>query len=1022
MNSIKPHLLAIRSLLVIVYLGVSAVLSCRAAEPVSFKSIDAEPLGDVSPQAIVLHDGWFLREEALCGNNGQSFSTPGFRADGWYRTSVPTTVLGALVRLGVYPDPYVGDNNNRIPDANTPGSPWSRPWWFQTTMRIPASYAGKITWLHLDGINYRAAVWVNGKQVASENQMVGMFRRYRFNISSLVHPGGANAVAVRIFPVDYAGIPGNREPGSDPGFQRNVTQMSALGWDWVPTARDRNMGIWQHVWIESSGPVAMWDPVAIPDVELPSANQAAVTLKIQAENTRPVSEATLIRARIELKGVSGTAIEVSKRIELPAHAIEEITLTPKEFPVLNVHNPRLWWPHGYGEQPLYKLTVTALTRDGVSYRRSLCFGMRKLGYFYRPAEFAHTLNPVPDGAYPSDYPPLQVERVFTVNGRPIRMVGGSMVPDFLLTWNAQRYRDEVRMMVEGNHTVVRAWGGGVILPDAFYNEADREGLLVWQDLGRSSFSAAWRKKESEIPAVDKGLYLANMRDVILRLRGRTSLLAWCGTNEAAMQTDIGVALQNEILPALDPERPWLPSTSTEPPWAREPLGTRSFGPYEIQTLKTYFDKYAHADDFLFKNEIGLESAPRYDSIASAIPRVGETPESGSWITPVLLHHGLPAKHMLAQISERVGEPANLADFVSISELFSAQAYRAIFEAANKYRAHNPGTMVWMTNAAWLDFNYQLYDWYLRPTASYYAVKSAIRPLHVQYSLDDHNLQIASTLKESIPVRIRATVVSAEGATEETRSYALTAQAEVTTPAGPAPVTVADGRFHFLRLDLLDAAGRELDRLVTWTQNDERWNPLLQMVPVRVAARVIGRSQEHGETEYRIRIQNTGAVPAVHTWIEVVSAATGEEVLPNFWSDNALNLMPGEQRDLAVHFKSDRHSGVKLRLIVEGFNVIPAEFATQPGDTVRHPSLQVDTLTLEKGAERPTLKISCSQTGSANGRWTIWPLAIAVDGQRVRTVRIALRGTSGATLQVSLAVAPGAHRIQAGARMIDVRVE
>jgi hypothetical protein len=76
---------------VIVYLCVTAVLSCLAAESLSFKAIGAEPLGDVSPQAIVLHGGWFLLEEAICGNNDQRFSTPGFRANGWYRTRVLTT-------------------------------------------------------------------------------------------------------------------------------------------------------------------------------------------------------------------------------------------------------------------------------------------------------------------------------------------------------------------------------------------------------------------------------------------------------------------------------------------------------------------------------------------------------------------------------------------------------------------------------------------------------------------------------------------------------------------------------------------------------------------------------------------------------------------------------------------------------------------------------------------------------------------------------------------------------------------
>jgi len=1012
----------IARLLVIIIWGLAVCGQSRAAGRLSFEAIDAEPLGRVPPDAIVLHDDWSMREEAIAGNDGAQFSTAGFHAPGWYGTTVPTTVLGALVRLGVYPDPYIGNNNDRIPDASAPDSPWGRPWWFRRTFEIPAGYAGKAIWLHLDGINYRAAVWVNGTQVANEHDLAGMFRRFRFDISSLVHPGRDNALAIRIFPVDYPGVPGYRQPGTDPGFQRNVTEMSALGWDWVPPARDRNMGIWQHVWIESSGPVAVWDPAAFTDVQLPAGKQAAITLRFQVENTQAQPAAAEVTARIEPRGFTGPAIEVRRRIEVPARTLQEVVLTPSEFPALNMRDPRLWWPHGYGDQPLYQLTVEARTNGVVSHRQVTQFGVRKLGYFYRPAEYARTLIPIPDGQYPYDYPPLKAARIFTVNGRPIRMAGGSMVPDFLLTWNAQRYRDEVRLMTEGNHTVIRVWGGGIIMPDAFYDEADRRGLLVWQDLARSSFGAAWRKKESEIPAVDKDLYLANMCDTILRLRGRTSLLAWSGTNEAAMQTDIGMALQNEILPALDSTRPWLPSTSTEPPWAKEPLGMRSFGPYVIQDLKYYFDQYAHAPDFLFKDEIGLESLPRYNSLAKAIPELGVPAADKSWVTQVLLDHGFPAQHMTPVITERIGAPATLADFASMSELLSAQAHRAIFEAANKNRARNSGTMVWMTNAAWLDCMYQLYDWYLHPTASYYAVKSAVQPLHVQYALDDHTLQVVSTLAERRPLQIHAIVMSAAGRTEEVRDYQLTAEADATTPVGPGPATLDDANFHFLSLDLRDSGGREVDRVVTWTRGDEKWGALLNLAPVPVTARVIERTRVDGESQFRIIVRNQGSVPAVHVWVEVIKGAQGDEVLPSFWSDNALTMLPGEERELTVRFRDAQLGGATPRIMVEGFNLLPAEFGVLPDDSPVQLSLQVDELAYESHGGHPELKIQCSQTGAAGQRWTTWPLPIMIDGQNVRSVHVALSGSGKTTLRMPLQAAPGTHHVQVGAKSLEVRVD
>ena len=994
-------------------------LPAPAAERVSFHAIDAEPLGHVSPGAIVLHDGWRMREEAVAGEHGKQFSDPGFQPQQWYATSVPITVLGALVRAGIYPDPYVGRNNERIPDASEENSPWRKPWWFRRNVEIPAAYAGKTVWLHLDGINYRADVWVNGEQVADERSTVGMFRRFRFDITRMAHAGKNNAMAIRIFPVDVPGKPGYRTPGSDPEFQRNVTEMAALGWDWVGIARDRNMGIWQHVWIESSGEVALWDPAAFTDVQLPGGRQASVTLRMQMENASAKPARAELLVSISRGNDPGAGMRLRKVVEVDAHSSQEVVLTPSEFPALRVRDPLLWWPHGYGGQPLYDLAVEARVNGKVSHRQVSKFGFRKVGYFYRPAEFAKVLIPVPDGEDPYKYPLLKTSRVFTVNGREIRMAGGSMVPDFLLTWNAQRYRDEARMMVEGNHSVVRIWGGGIIAPDAFYDEADRRGLLVWQDLARSSFGSAWRKKEADLPAVNKDLYLDNMRDVIARLRGTTSLLAWCGTNEGIEQTDIGEALQNEILPAMDGTRPWIPSTSTEPPWANEPLGMRSFGPYQLQDLRYYFDQYANDPNFLFRNELGSESSPRYNSILETVAEPSEPAVPGSWVTQSLLDHGLPYAYLNPRLTDRISAPAGLADFMSEAELLSAQALRAIYDAAAKVRPRNPGTLIWMTNAAWPDFMYALYDWHLHPTAGYYAVKAANKPLHVQYSLDDRTIQVVSTLLEKRPVRIHAIVMSPEGKSEEIRDYKSVAVADGTAQVGPAPAAVGDGNLHFLSLDLRDADGTEIDRLVTWTQAAEKWRALANLPPVSVTAKVVRKDSVAGESRYRIVVRNTGKVPAVHVWVEVDRGSQGREILPSYWSDNALTMLPGETRELTVRFRTALLGSATPKLMVEGFNVTPREVDLDGSGGPARLEFQTVGLAIERAGGRASVKVVCSQKGAAGPRWTTWPVRVTVDGRRVRYFRVAVQTGKESTVDLPLDLSPGVHRVQVGERSIDI---
>ena len=254
----------------------------------------------LAEKAVVLHKGWQMKEEAICGDHGASFSQPGFSAtQGWYPTTVPATTQGTLIRQGVYPDPYIGLNNMQIPDAcqkqneryglskysHLPGreNPWAKPYWFRSEFNLPADFKGQVVWLHLDGINYRADVWVNGKQVGDHENVAGMFERFRFNVTDVIHRDGANGIAVRVHPLDFCGDPvdeqlggivgGYGPNGGDAEILRNVTQYCSIGWDWIAACRDRNVGIWQHVWLEGTGEVAVRDPAGF--ATLSPANDSA---------------------------------------------------------------------------------------------------------------------------------------------------------------------------------------------------------------------------------------------------------------------------------------------------------------------------------------------------------------------------------------------------------------------------------------------------------------------------------------------------------------------------------------------------------------------------------------------------------------------------------------------------------------------------------------------------------------------------------------------------------------------------
>ena len=987
----------------------------------------ADPLGNVPPGALVLDHNWQMQSSALIGNDGAKLSATG-QADGsWYVTGVPTTVLGALVRHGVYPDPYVGTNNMMIPDADDAhnrrfdlakfshlpdkSNPWTKPWWFRTEFKTPADYRDKVVWLNLDGINYRADVWLNGRQIANAKQVAGMFQRHRFDITRNVLLDQPNSLAILIHPLDHPGDPvheqigginGGLGPnGGDDAIARNVAQICAVGWDWVPAARDRNMGLWQNVWLQATGPVAVRDPAAFTEVRLPAGDQAAVTLRVQLENAATSEQQADLIASIMPDGFPGAPIEFHQSVTLAAHALTEIILKPDAHPELVMKKPRLWWPVTYGEHPLYRLAVEARVDGQPSDRAEKHFGVRQVGTFI-----------LPGGG-----------RAFTVNGRTLRLTGGAWIPDFLMGWDAQRYRDEIRLMADGYHTVVRVNGCGIIPPDVFFDTCDRLGVMVWEDFARTSIESSYsynhRKWGYPADCDEPELWLDNMRDCVMRLRGHPSLLVWCGSNEDPPPKYLGVPLQDHILPELDGTRPWLPSSSAQPDWAKESMQVWSGGPWNMIRLPAYFKLFATENKCRALDEIGLVSMPPMNSVARFLPDYNQPDPATPPFNRTMSYHDAAEGNCGFRDTDKIirkdlGEPVCLSDFLSMGDIYNGLSYRAIFEAANKARPRNAGTHLWKTNAAWPSFLWQVYDWYLRPNAGYYAMKSACRPLHVQHSADDHTLQIISTLPQAQPdLTVRITVADSSGDIVHREDRKASAPADTTISLGDLAILKQDDQLRFLVLELLDPAGRQLDRSATFVQRDCLYQKLLALPPATITTKVTAISREGDETVIRVTVSNTSSIPAVNVWLEVLNGPLGEEVLPSFWDDNALLLLPGEQRQLTVRCRTRNLHDTPPHLMAEGWNVLPADTDVATGKSA---PLRLQITQSESVDDRGTVlvKFSGTQPDSEGPRWTTWPVAVKVDDQLLRYVRLAVRNGSPMDVQIALPhLSAGPHRIAVG---------
>lgn len=444
---------------------------------------------------LSLSGEWFIKSSLQVNAGGETISTDKFTPEAWYQAIVPTTVLNALVKDSVYPDPRIGLNNFKIPDVSDEfnlkyglakysyldgnDNPWKDPYWFRKEFILPDNYNGKNLWLNFDGINYRADVWLNGHEIAGEKEMVGMFRRFRYDITEYAIAGKMNCLAVKIYQVDHPGIP-------DPGVQFEVfgktrghatdifkdeTLKFSGGWDCAPVIRDRNMGIYQDVYITATGLVSIENPFVVTDLPLPDTTSADIKITAELKNSSKEEVKGFLTARISLinthefptysKSLGGSMedIIISKEVSLDAGQITEIELGTKEFPLLSIQNPYLWWPNGYGKQYLHNLELTFSIDGKVSDRQNTTFGIR---------EVTNEIKKIGN-----DY-----GRVFYINGERVFCRGGWLQPDALLDQDTKRVFNEARLLAKANVNMV-ANEDAPSPADVILDSYDQYGLMCW---------------------------------------------------------------------------------------------------------------------------------------------------------------------------------------------------------------------------------------------------------------------------------------------------------------------------------------------------------------------------------------------------------------------------------------------------------------------------------------------------------------------------------------------------------------
>ncbi|HEY3716279.1 MAG TPA: discoidin domain-containing protein [Jatrophihabitantaceae bacterium] len=330
------------------------------------------PALTVSPDGTVpIESGWELTLDDFVGTlDGAALSQPTVPVETWLPAVVPGTVLASLVAAEHLPDPVAGFNNLQIPEALS-----RHAWWYRRVFALPSrldTSAGRRIWLELDGINHQADVWLNGKNIGT---LTHPFARAAFDVTSaLAASRGQHSLAVQIQPMPHPGTPGDKSSNGNTFVQSgqlyldSPTYLAASGWDWMPAVRDRAAGIWDHARLRSTGPVVISDPRVV--TTLPAPGTAEVRITVPARNADSRDRDVTITASFD-------NVDVRRTVAVPAGQQVDVDLAPQ-----TVHNPKLWWPNGYGEPALHELRITAATGGRTSDTRTTRFGIREFRYDY----------------------------------------------------------------------------------------------------------------------------------------------------------------------------------------------------------------------------------------------------------------------------------------------------------------------------------------------------------------------------------------------------------------------------------------------------------------------------------------------------------------------------------------------------------------------------------------------------------------------------------------------------------------
>jgi hypothetical protein len=793
-------------------------------------------------------------------------SKPGFNDEAWVAATVPGTVLVSYLNAGALPDPNFGDNLLMISDSFF----WA-DFYYRNEFIAPPASQNQRAWLNFDGINWKADIFLNGEELG---RIEGGFMRGRFDVTGRLRSGQKNALVVRI---EKNATPGSlkektfESAGANGGAlgADNPTYHASIGWDWIPTIPGRDTGIWNDVYLSVSGPVTIEDPFVTTALPLPDTTQADVSVEVTLRNNETQAVTGTLLGRFgEVPFEMPVTVEASSR--------KTVKLGPSTHPALHLRNPRLWWPAGYGEPSLYDVELKFETADkAISDSKSFQSGVRQF-------------------AYSEDKGTLRI----WINGRRFVARGGNWgFSEALLRYRAREYDVAARYHRDMNFTMIRNWVGQTG-DNEFYEACDRNGIVVWQDF--------WLANPGDGPDPDdNGLFMRNARDTVLRIRNHPSIGLYCGRNEGYPPQPLEEGIR-KTLAELHPAVHYIPSSADEV--------VSGHGPYQAMPTKSYFEQRATEQ---LHSEMGMPNIVTMDSLRAMMPAAAMWPQGRMWgLHDFCLNGAQGGASFRERIDKSYGGADNARDWVSLAQWVNYEGYRAMFEAQSRNRM---GLLLWMSHPAWPSFVWQTYDYYFEPTAAYFGSKKGAEPLHIQWNPLTESVEVVNYSGGRAPgLTAQVQILNMDGAVKWEKTASVDSAEDSTDSCIRMQYPAGLSAVHFLRLKLMRGAAIVSENFY-WrglVEGDYRALRGLPKAKVEIATRV---ERQGGRWRLTSELHNASASPALMVVLKTVREKSGDRILPAFYSDNYVNLMPGERCTIVAEVDHADTRGERPRAIVDGFN-------------------------------------------------------------------------------------------------------